>query len=226
LPAYDQLLEHGIVNPTASFLLFAYATASLAVDSLMNPYAGIAAVFAASLKMAGLWLGIRVPHPGSSLNRVKFTGDATMKHHCSRHQVLSACALASAMLLPSVVSADDSALPPIQRAGQISYISGGIGQDESTAMKAEAEKYPLSVTFTNHIDNRDAYASDVQVSIVKADSTPVFDVKSAGPLLLIDLPVGKYRVTAVSGENSKTLPVQIAAGSSSRLVFAWTGAGN
>jgi hypothetical protein len=79
--------------------------------------------------------------------------------------------------------------------------------------------------WSNRINNRDAYASDVQVSIVKADSTPVFDVKSAGPFLLIDLPAGKYRVTAISGDNSKTLPVQIAAGSS-RLLFEWAGAGH
>ena len=45
------------MNPTASFLLFAYAAASLVVDSLMNPYAGVAAVFAEALKMARLWRG-------------------------------------------------------------------------------------------------------------------------------------------------------------------------
>ena len=139
--------------------------------------------------------------------------------------LLSACAGISAMLLVAAASADDGALPPLQHVGELSYISGGIGLDESSAMKAQAGTYALALTFAARVGDRDAYTSDVQLTIAKADGTSMLDIKSAGPYLLVNLPAGKYRVTAIFGEISKTQQVQIAAGAHRQLVFEWVTAG-
>ena len=147
-----------------------------------------------------------------------------MKHKNYRI-LLGACAAVSAMLLVAGAYADDSALPPLQHVGDLSYLSGGIGVDESSAMKAEAGTYALALTFAARIGDRDAYTSDVQLTIAKADGASLLDIKSAGPYLLVNLPAGKYRITAIFGEISKTQLVQIATGAHRQLVFEWVKAG-
>jgi hypothetical protein len=75
--------------------------------------------------------------------------------------------------------------------------------------------------FADRIGDRNAYTTDVQLTIASADGTSVLDIPSAGPLLLVNLPAGKYRVTATAGGISKTLLVQVSASSHRQLVFEW-----
>lgn len=147
--------------------------------------------------------------------------EATTTHKRFGINVLGACIVVSALLGVDGASADDGALPPVQRSGAVSYRNGGFGTEESKAMKAEAATYPLILTFADRIDNHDAYASNVQVTIVNIDGTSMLDDGSAGPLLLVDLPVGTYKVTATSGKRSKTQAVHIVAGAHRQLVFEW-----
>ncbi|GEM_PF-5708999 len=39
-------------------------------------------------------------------------------------------------------------LPPLQTVGAVSYLNGGIGLDESNALKAEGSKWPLTLVFS------------------------------------------------------------------------------
>jgi hypothetical protein len=130
-------------------------------------------------------------------------------------------AAAAALLLLANASADDSALPPVQQAGDISYISGGVGFDESDAMKAVAAKYSLEVTFAALAEGRSAYAFPKRLTVVKANGAPVLDITPDGPLLLLDLRPGKYRVTAVNEDQSKTQAVEIAPHVHKKLGFEW-----
>ena len=148
---------------------------------------------------------------------------AMLRSQCA--WLLGACALACPLLPLAGASADEGALPPLQHAGEIRYLSGGIGADESGAMKAAAGNYALALTFTARVGKRDAYTTDVQLTIAKADGTALLQLKSAGPFLLADLPAGDYRIAAMSGEVSKTSQVRIAAGAQRRLVFEWIYAG-
>ena len=43
-------------------------------------------------------------------------------------------------------------LPEIQTGNGISWMMGGIGLDESTAMRAEAKNWPLSIEFSENLD--------------------------------------------------------------------------
>lgn len=126
-----------------------------------------------------------------------------------------------AALPVSNVSANSGVLPPLRHVGDISYRNGGIGVDESQALKAEAEKYPLTLVFAARIGKRHAYTSAVNVTIVKADGSSTLVVNSEGPYLLVDLPVGNYRITAISNGRSKSQSVAILAGSHRQVVFEW-----
>lgn len=129
-----------------------------------------------------------------------------------------ACLSAGALLCAAAARADD-ALPPVQHSGDISYISGGIGEQESQAIKAAGPKYALWISFTSRIEGKDAYSAPDQVTILKADGAPVLDLKPDGPFLLLDLPPGRYKISAGSATQSRTQAVTIARGAHKRLVF-------
>lgn len=142
------------------------------------------------------------------------------KHNPLAH----ACAaiVATLFLTGSALAADEAALPAAKQAGDVTYVSGGVGLDESNAMKAQAGKYALSVLFAAHMGGkRDVYTSPAQVTITKSDNTQVLDIKPDGPYLLVNLPAGKYRINATDGQRSRTQAVTISAGAHKHLVFAW-----
>lgn len=116
-------------------------------------------------------------------------------------------------------------LPPVQQAGSGSYICGGIGLDESTAIKAAAAHYPLQLTFAVSIGQRSAYVADAKVSITAADGTSALNVTCDGPYLLADLPAGRYKVAAEVDGVSKSQTTVLAKGLHKKLVFLWTSAG-
>jgi len=133
--------------------------------------------------------------------------------------------LFAGLTLAVAASADPGALPPLQHSGDIGYISGGIGLEESQAIRAEAAHHALSIIFTSRIDQRDSYTAPEQVTIFKADGAPVLDLKPDGPFLLIDLPPGKYRISAGSAQWSRTQMVKIGGGGHQQLVFQLPEAG-
>jgi hypothetical protein len=76
----------------------------------------------------------------------------------------------------------------------ITYLCGGIGEDETNFMKQEAKGYDLMLTFAA----RDgAYLADVNVTISGPNGGSVLQTRCDSPILLVDLPKsGSYRVTA------------------------------
>jgi hypothetical protein len=92
----------------------------------------------------------------------------------------------------SAFAADLSALPPAQTQNGITYITGGVGKPESTAMKAEGGRHDLMLTFANR---RSEFLANVKVNIANRQGETVLDIVS-GPILLVDLPSGRYTVRA------------------------------
>ncbi len=123
------------------------------------------------------------------------------------------------LMSPIALAEGDDAFPVVHHSGDISFCSGGIGIDEVRTMKALTANYPLALTFISRIDNHDTYTAPDQVVIVKADGSPVLDIKPDGPMLLIDLPAGKYRITAGSAAQSAEQSVQLVKGAHRQLVF-------
>jgi len=134
----------------------------------------------------------------------------------------SIAATAVTMLAAAMFSTQAYAqLPAVQHEVTVEYVSGGIGQNESTAFKQAMSSYPLAMTFASRIGDRNAYASDVQVAIRDARDRNVLDVTSKGPYLLVKLPPGKYRVSATYENKTRSQEVSIGAEGTSRVVFEW-----
>lgn len=78
--------------------------------------------------------------------------------------------------------------------GDVTYLCGGVGQEEASYMKKEARGYDMMLTFATA---NGGYLADVNVDVKDAKGNPVLQTKCDSPMLLIDLPKsGTYRIHA------------------------------
>lgn len=119
------------------------------------------------------------------------------------------------------VGADTSHLPVARQCGSITFISGGIGTEESEALKNEVPKHSLALLFSIRIGTRSAYNANVRVTILGTQEQPVLDVISDGPYFLADLPAGQYVIAASSGSVTKKQAITIHPGEHRFLGFEW-----
>ncbi|OVZ59966.1 hypothetical protein CDO44_10390 [Pigmentiphaga sp. NML080357] len=88
----------------------------------------------------------------------------------------------------------------------IAYATGGVGQDESAAMRGMAKDYSLRVLAAAKSGE---YVADVKVAISDAQGKQVLALDTQGPYLLARLPPGRYRVDAEYGQARQTRQVQV-----------------
>jgi hypothetical protein len=114
-------------------------------------------------------------------------------------------------------AAGPNGLPPVQTQNGITYRTGGIGQPASTALRAAADRYSLMMTFA---ENNGAFLNDIKVRITDRRGRSVLDILS-GPILLVDLPPGWYKVQARFAGDTLVKTVQVKGGQHGRLAYAW-----
>lgn len=135
----------------------------------------------------------------------------------------AAIALGAVGLALAPALAEDGALPPTREMGGVSYLSGGIGSDETQAIQSAARQWPLTLEFAVHSTPRAEYAADVQVRIVDADGHTVLDTRADGPFLLVKLQPGRYTVNAARDGKTLTRAVDVQANRPMRQLFEWVG---
>ena len=121
--------------------------------------------------------------------------------------VLLACACAAGALAAHA----QSAMPQWKGEGAVRYVCGGIGSDESNAMRAAMKEHPLALLFAR-ADG--AYLADVDVDIKGADGAPSLALRASGPVCLVDIPAGRYTISAgMAGGEAKSQTVTVGGGS-------------
>jgi hypothetical protein len=78
----------------------------------------------------------------------------------------------------------------------IKYLSGGVGDEERSQLLAQWPQFPLVIVFSA---SGGAYAVADSVRLSNALGAVLLEVSQAGPLLMLNLPPGDYRVLARSG---------------------------
>ena len=112
--------------------------------------------------------------------------------------------------------AQTGGLPTIYSRGQISYTSGGVGQDEEQAFEREAPNWPLALQFSGVGGE---FIADVHVSIIKRDGTKVLEAVSQGPFMLVKLPPGAYTLHVAYKHQEQQKNVNISGHASA--AFRW-----
>jgi hypothetical protein len=135
--------------------------------------------------------------------------------------ILAAVAVPGLVLSLNAIGKSEGQLPPAHEQGTVTYISGGVGDDQAKAMNHVAKYYPLELEFLHKAKPKDEYLADVKVRIKDMHQKMVLNVTSEGPFLLAKLPEGKYTISAEQNGKIETRDVQIAAGKHRRLVFEW-----
>jgi hypothetical protein len=131
--------------------------------------------------------------------------------------------LAAALWTASNAAAIDAKLPPTESEGAIAYVSGGLDRQQAQTIEREARKYSLELDF---LPKGKAYGGPpayVPVTIRDDAGHLILDRAADGPLMLVQLPEGTYKVTAQNEGKSETVDVTIAPGKHKTLAFNWKG---
>lgn len=118
----------------------------------------------------------------------------------------------------SAGNANGTGMPQIQQQGDVSFVSGGVGQDESKALQRAGHEWPLALRFTGRGGE---FLADVRVKITDAHGANVLDATSRGPYMLVKVPPGRYTVHVSHAGVAKTSAVTVGSNGSARASFNW-----
>ncbi|GAA4358075.1 hypothetical protein GCM10023165_52670 [Variovorax defluvii] len=123
-----------------------------------------------------------------------------------------ACASIAAPLTSQAqtVNPGAGALPAMKVQGNARFACGGIGSDESGAMRAAMKDHPLSLLFARATGE---YLANVDVTIKAAGGDTALAMRASGPVCLVDLPAGRYTVEASTEGMTKSHTVTVGRGS-------------
>ncbi|WP_241974944.1 carboxypeptidase regulatory-like domain-containing protein [Paraburkholderia sp. BL17N1] len=99
-------------------------------------------------------------------------------------------------------------LPQPASQNGVSYITGGVGEDEVQAFRAAAPGYNLRMTFASKTGN---YLSDIDVTITSGAGRPILSVRIEGPFLFVRLPAGRHQIGAQTRHITETRKIQVPA---------------
>ena len=102
----------------------------------------------------------------------------------------------------------------------VEYVNGGVTSDEADHLRAQAANYPLQIQFARAMPAGNAFVAGVGVRVIDARGTAVLSLPAADPILLADLPPGRYTVEATYQGDTKRQQVTIGRGHQ-KLGFQW-----
>lgn len=135
-----------------------------------------------------------------------------------KHLLLS-CGIATVVLftsLSNVARADDDTT--VQHSGDVSFVSGGVGQESLDQLNAMSHDFNLKLVFAL---NSGAYLSGVQVGIVDGKGKTVVDAMSNGPWFMAKLPSGNYQVMATVAGKVEQRRVAVGPSQIKTVDFRW-----
>lgn len=126
-------------------------------------------------------------------------------------------AIASCIGLASPRAFAQAASAPVAMQG-VTYLTGGIGEDDVQQLRAAAAKYDLHVTFASKTG---AYLSDIDVSISTESKREVLSIRTEGPLLFVNVPPGRYLLAANYAGKAQTKHVTVPPKGAVEIVLRW-----
>ena len=115
--------------------------------------------------------------------------------------------------------AQDTSLPPVKQSGNVSYVSGGVPDEQLPAIEQARESYPLVIELYQKAGPKSEYTADAEIRIKNSKDEIVVDDKSDGPFFLVRTPPGTYEVEAVLNGKSITQRAVVPAKGSRSLMF-------
>jgi L-amino acid N-acyltransferase YncA len=105
------------------------------------------------------------------------------------------------------------------RAGDVPYLSGGVGADAREELLAKEKEYNLKIVVAERSGD---YLAGVKVVIESARKEQVLDTTMEGPILLAKLAPGTYTIRAVNDGQTLTRTVTVPAQGLGRVDLRWS----
>jgi hypothetical protein len=141
---------------------------------------------------------------------------------------------------PSLPPAPQQAMPPVmpqvqnqapqqppsppalqaQQQGNITFVSGGAGDEDRDALKQVESQYNLRLLFAAR---NGEYLANVAVTLSDARGNAVLDTIAEGPIFYARVPPGRYRLTVTSNGQSQSRNISMGNGAV-RQDFYWASA--
>ena len=139
-----------------------------------------------------------------------------MGHRKLAHAVI----LAVSICAGGIAKSDESTPPEPQSQNGITYLVGGIGEQQVQSMRAEAKKgYNLQLVFATEKSGQ--YKADVNVTIADAKGEKLVDVVSVGPGFYAKLPVGHYKISVEAKGTQQSRSIEVTDHNLIRYVLYW-----
>lgn len=110
-------------------------------------------------------------------------------------------------------------MPAEQHQGSVGYVTGGIGQSEAKLFDNRLTDHPLAIELLEHAGKREEFTANAAVKIADMHGHTVLDTKAGGPFMLVDLPSGRYSITAALGNNKLRKMIWVARDKTTRATF-------
>ena len=135
----------------------------------------------------------------------------------SRHISLPCVAAVTAMTVFFPLSSWAGNAMDIQHKGSISYVSGGIGSDETESLQSVQNDYNLRIMNADRVGQ---FSGNTRIVISDTKENVLLDTMG-GPLFYAQVPNGRYIVEGFNGDQSKKESVTILDNKPARIRFVW-----
>lgn len=102
--------------------------------------------------------------------------------------------------------------------GDVSYVSGGVGEESREQLKAFAPAFNLKLLLAHKSGE---YIGDVQIVLVDAKGKEILKAVAEGPIFMANLPAGRYEVIATTEGLTQKQRATVVKGKLGTLVFRW-----
>jgi hypothetical protein len=102
--------------------------------------------------------------------------------------------------------------------GDVSYVSGGVGEESREQLKAFAAAFNLKLLLAHKSGE---YIGDVQIVLVDGKGKEILKAVAEGPIFMANLPAGRYEVIATTEGLTQKQRATVVKGKLGTLVFRW-----
>ena len=112
-------------------------------------------------------------------------------------------------------------IPDTQYSQGISYISGGVGEEESQAILTESKQCPLLLELSQLENGRGVWIFGAKIKVLNTKNQVIFDAQADGPYMLINLTAGQYQIEASYQGSIQKKSVLIQGSGPQKLAIFW-----
>lgn len=132
------------------------------------------------------------------------------------HQTMLAL-IALLAVFSSTAQAEDRVLEE-QKQGNISYVTGGIGEAETKALRATKPHYGLRVM---NADKEGHFSGETHIKVSDTKGLLLLDT-ATGPIFYANMPEGNYLLESFNGQQTKQQRITMKRGTPVDVRFSWS----